>query len=91
MRVYEHPLNGYREEVTRWAMLWALLFGPLYFIAKGAYGLAFLIFLIAIVIAVPTAGVGPFIVHVIVVFATPSLLDRSYMRRGWRRVAIPGT
>jgi hypothetical protein len=39
MTVYVHPVNGYREEV-RFAPLWALLLGPVYFAYKGCWGVA---------------------------------------------------
>jgi hypothetical protein len=42
MMVFENPVNGYRETVDGGAVAWGLVFGPLYMMFRGLWGMAFL-------------------------------------------------
>ena len=35
--LYANPVNGHTEAISRWAWLWALLFGPFFFAARGVW------------------------------------------------------
>jgi hypothetical protein len=78
MTVYQNPVNGYKESVTCWSILWAFLFGPFYFCFKGAWGWAAL----SVIAAIVTAGVSLFVFP----FAAPSILETMYMKQGYKRV-----
>lgn len=88
MATFKHPSNGYEESVSILAPLWALLFGPLYFAVKGAWGAA-VIETILLVIAFSTAIFAVFLVPVVwVIFAIAALgiVNRTYLRKGWVKV-----
>lgn len=86
MAVFENPMNGYRESVGGSAILWTLLFGVFYLAYKGAWGWAFIGFLAALLLGSVTFGVGALVVWVLLAFAAPGLVEKSYLRKGWKRV-----
>ncbi len=67
-------MNGYEEQI-RFAWLWSLLFGFLYFAVKGAWGYC----LLTLVLAVCTAGLSWFVVP----FFAHRMMERHYLRGGW--------
>lgn len=78
-KVYENPQNGHKEGFnTIGAFFYALLFAPIYFIYKGAWGAG----IFAFVLAVMTAGLS----HLIMPFFAKGILHNAYMRKGWKQV-----
>lgn len=66
MARFVNPLNGYEQtDGGRYAWLWCLLFGPVYFLARGNYALG----LMSLILAGATAGfswlIFPFFVDLI--------------------------
>lgn len=98
MATYENPANGYREEVSRISILWAVLFGFFYFAIKGAWAYALLAFLIApvsaaawfiVFVLTKSNGLGliaAFAVWLAYAWAAPDVIGRRYLRAGWRQV-----
>ena len=80
---FRHPTNGYIERgATRWAWLWTLLFGPLYFVYKGLWGHAIVCFLLAI----PTLWLST----VAYALIASRLVNGHYRQRGWHDVTADG-
>lgn len=91
MFTFEHPGNGYRESVSDWAVLWALLFGPVYLGLRGLWGIAAAEVLAAVGLVLVAREPGVVVVlalvmHVAVALAAPAMLRRRYLRAGWRLV-----
>lgn len=86
MAVFENPMNGYRESIGVGAVLWTLLFGVFYLAYKGVWGWAFIGFFAALLLGAVTAGVGAFIVWILLAFAAPGLIEKTYLRKGWKEV-----
>jgi len=82
---FMNPANRYIEKATGpWTWLWALLFGPFYFIYKGAWPHAFayvfaLLFLGRDVIAVLVAT----LLWIVFAFAAYPIVRKTYLRKGW--------
>lgn len=77
---------GYTEQVTGvLSWLWALLFGPLYFLVKGAWGHAVVYFIIASTVL---AIAPPLIVFLWFgyAFATYGIIQKQDFRKGWVKV-----
>lgn len=74
---YLNPINGYAEDSSL-PFLWCLLFGPLYFLAKGIWLHA----VASLVLALCTAGMS----WLIYPFAAGSIVRSHYGRRGWTRI-----
>jgi hypothetical protein len=70
---FQNPSNGYTEQV-RFAGLWTLLFGPLYFAVKGVWTHAIIAFVL-----MPTV-----ISWFIYPFFARQIVIRSYLRAGWK-------
>lgn len=83
---FTNPANGHTEVVSQMSMLWALLFGPLYYLLCGLWAPCALFALVAGGI---WSAMGPpgtlLVMPVWVAFAllTVSLRRKSYLRRGW--------
>jgi len=87
---FENPANGYREKATGgWTWLWALLFGPFYFLYKGAWPHAVVSFVLTIVIF---SGTTKYLIvelvmwsAVAVVYAVAAypIVRKTYRRAGW--------
>ncbi|MDC3385625.1 hypothetical protein OAW67_00505 [Planktomarina sp.] len=75
---FENPQNGYRETVSRFAWVWALLFGFLYFAFKGVWRHA----LIGLLLGLVTAGFS----WLIYPFFARSIVANHYRRQGWVEV-----
>ena len=71
---FRNPANGYIE-TSETPGLYAFLFGPLYFLSKGAWGHA----LISFVLALLTFGLS----WIVYAFASRSIIRTMYLRRGW--------
>jgi hypothetical protein len=79
MTAYEHPANGYREVGgTGLSWLWCLLFGFFYFAFKGVWVHA----LVGFFLAICTSGLS----WLIYPFFARGIVDRGYLKRGWRVV-----
>ena len=74
----ENPSNGYRETVSRFTWLWALIFGALYFAYKGIWRH----FVIGLILGVCTAGIS----WLIYPFFAKGIVVKSYQKQGWREV-----
>jgi hypothetical protein len=86
MAVYENPNNGYREGAGLLSIVWTLLFGSLYLAYKGAWGWAFIMFIVVLGGGAVSFGVlAPILWLVFAPFA-PIMIEQSYLRRGWIRV-----
>lgn len=94
MSVFEHPSNGYREKagsVLSW--LWCLLFGGLYLVANGFFGLFGAWVLILMATAAIHPGVAAFVGFVMNLLFAMSIYDmyeKKYLRMGWRKVREDG-
>lgn len=72
---FKNPANDYEVEVNNLAILWAILFGPLYFIVHSVWSH----FFISLVLAVLTMGLSvPFYA-----LAAPQIVRNKYMSNGW--------
>lgn len=71
---FRNPLNGYEEEVGI-AWPWCLLFGPLYFAAKGVWSHA----AISLIVAIATGGLS----WLVYPFFARAIVEQHYLRNGW--------
>lgn len=74
---YKHPTSDYTE-TTKFAFLWCLLIGSLYFILKESYKHAAISFILAVV----TSGVS----WIIYPFFAKGIMHTHYMRKGYTEV-----
>ena len=73
---FKNPANGYVEESSELAaVLVTLLIAPLYFLIKGAIGMA----LASLVAALCTFGLS----NIVFAFCAPSITRQNYLRNGW--------
>ena len=79
-RVFTNPANGYEYRLNN-AGLWAFLFGPMYFMAQGAWAAA-IIYVVAILVSSPTV-IGPVIVWIVGAIVAKTVVANTYLRRGW--------
>jgi uncharacterized membrane protein YfbV (UPF0208 family) len=86
-QMFEHPSNGHTEMVSGWSALWVLLFGGLYLLFKGlwAHVLTWLILGIGLSIAL-AVPIPAFVVTIVYAFTIQGILERQYLRKGWRAV-----
>lgn len=88
-RQFQNPLNGHSEYVTRWAHLWAALFGLFYFAVKGQWRH---VVAQVVVIALLLAAFGPpgtlfaGVMWIVYAIMAPGILATSYLRNGWIEV-----
>ncbi len=80
---FKNPQNDYVEE--SWCpWIYALFFGPLYFLFKGIYRHFFLSLIVILVTS--WTIVVPVLTWVVYMFAAPSIVAESYLRKGWVEV-----
>lgn len=87
-RHFEHPGNGHREKVGVVDVVGALLLGPLYYFARGAWGYGVVLLLLALASAyMGILGLYWFVFWwgLFAAAAIPTIAQ-SYLRRGWREV-----
>ena len=89
LAVFEHPQNGYREQVPRLAWLWMMLFGIFYLMARQLWGHVVIVALIIVAVVM----VSPWLLLWVALPAwlfyigkAGELISASYYRRGWRLV-----
>jgi|ETNmetMinimDraft_2_1059921.scaffolds.fasta_scaffold51450_2 hypothetical protein len=75
---FKNPKNGYTESVPRLAWLWTFLFGVIYFAIKGVWRHAFVGFILALCTFGISWLIYPFFAH--------SILEKQYLRNGWKPV-----
>lgn len=86
--IFEHPQNGHRERVSRLGHLWALLFGPFYFVIKGAWkhvGILLLVFAFGFIFG-DTGSLIIMITWLGYAVAAPWVVADNYRRRGWHEI-----
>jgi len=91
MSRFENPGNGYREEVSPLTWLWVLLFGWVYMLVKGLWGHVALQVALIFGAALLSGGPGAFIgipLWLVYVFAAKGILERRYLRRGWKQIDV---
>ncbi len=76
---FRHPVNSHVETVPRFAWLWTILFGTLYFIARGVWSHAVISFILAWL----TWGAS----NLIYSFFSGKIIVAHYRKRGWIEVA----
>lgn len=79
-KFYKNPANGYEERIADTWLL-CLLFGPLYFAAKGIWTHA----LVSLVLALVTFGIS----WLIYPFLARGIIEKNYLRKGWIPVEQP--
>lgn len=82
---FMNPANRYIEKVTgAWTWLWPLLFGPFYYIYKGAWPYAFAYLLALILLGGGQTGVLlSFVLWVVFAIAIYPVVRATYSRSGW--------
>lgn len=82
-----NPATGKKEQVTNgYAGLWVFLFGAFYFFYKGMWMEAVLWTIIAIIVALPTMGLGYLVLQIILWFTIGNLIRNNYRKNGWKDV-----
>jgi hypothetical protein len=86
--IFEHPLNGHRETVSRLSHLWMLLFGIFYLMMKGLWPhVAVWVMIALFTMAAPIFGItAALIAWIVYAVMAPSLIAANYRRKGWRAV-----
>ena len=97
-RIFEQPYTKTRRAIGPNAMLWSLLFGPLYYWRQGALieGVVFAVATIPILfVDVDSSLISPTLLSVLTtlvwlasVILAPFLLAASYRRRGWVEIEV---
>jgi polyferredoxin len=73
---HKNPTNGHEVfGADNWAILWTLLFGPLYFMYKGVWKHFFL----SIIIAFMTLGIS----WLVYIFLAKDIVNNQYLHNGW--------
>lgn len=72
--------NGYKEETSK-EWLWSLLFGAFYFAYKGIW----IHFVIYLILAIATGGVGLIFLWFIYPFFASTIVENHYLKNGWKR------
>ena len=78
MTTFKNPANGNIEAITRKDFYWCLLFGFLYFVKKKMWFHAVLSF----VLSIGTYGISILIYP----FFVKSILQKEYVKKGWKIV-----
>ena len=95
-RYFQNPANGYVERATSgWTWLWALLFGPFFFLYKGAWPHV-LVYVGALVWAgssrrLSIADLIATVVWIAYAVAAAAIVRTRYRQRGWRETNSLGT
>lgn len=84
MKFY-NPHNGHSRTVGDGAYWWPLLFGPIYFLIRGAWP-AFLVLLVIDGVIGVLAFPLVFVVNFIVAFFTRRIMKAHYLSRGYQLV-----
>jgi hypothetical protein len=81
MMKFKHPANESEATIPATARLWALLFGPAYFAAKGLWVVA----VVETVLCIATVTIPQVLAFVWIAFAlaVDTSLAKHYRRRGW--------
>lgn len=83
---FKNPQNDYVEE--SWCpWLYALLFGPLYFLFKGSYK-HFFIYVIVVVVTGFTILI-PILAWIVYTLSATSIVREYYLSKGWVEVGNP--
>jgi hypothetical protein len=85
--VFENPSNGYQESVSKLSMLWTLLFGFIYFSVKGVWTHAIAYVALMLLLGSWTLGIGAVLVWIVYAPFAPAILEKNYLRKGWRKVS----
>lgn len=81
MELFRNPNNDYTEAASsHLSWLWCLLFGCIYFLARGNYRHMLLSFLFAVF----TFGFS----HLIYPFFVYPINDAYYLRKGWKKMNV---
>ncbi len=85
---FRHPWNGYVESVGPLAILWAFLFGPIYFAVRRVWLHAAILLAIDValwstfwIFALPFVALA----HGIYALLAPGIVKRDLLRRGYAR------
>lgn len=78
---FEHPLNGYRQNVTWLSHLAVFLIGPIYCAVKGMWGH----FWLYLVLIIPTVG----LVWIWYIFFIGNYVKHHYLKDGYKVVTKP--
>ena len=81
IRTFRNPANNYTWRISPYAGIWALLFGPLYFVTHGAWPAAIIYIVVCFASAVTV--IGPFIVWIVGAFIASDIVATAYLRKGW--------
>lgn len=87
--VYKNPHNGYEESVDLGDIFLAILFGPLYFAAKGVWGWAIIMSTFSsFLLLVPfyQTALMAVIPYILIGFSAGNILNVHYQRLGWKKV-----
>lgn len=83
-KVYENQANGYRERVKDGFNWVVLLFGPFWYLFNGMVGMGLFWLLVALLVGIPTVGIGGLIVWIIAGFMANSQKEKKYLQKGWK-------
>lgn len=75
---FENPDNGYVVQVSTSDAFLVLLFGSLYFAAKGVWSHA----IVSLIVAIATIGIS----WLVYPFFTRSIMEDHYLKMGWREL-----
>lgn len=82
MACFKNPQNDYQECVGLMSFLWCFLFGLIYLAYKGLWTH----FVVVLLIAAFTGGIGAIIAWVIYPFFIIIILNNKYKRMGWKQI-----
>lgn len=84
---FRNPQNGYEEKATTgWSWLWAFLWPPLYYAAKGIWTHAVVSFLLAWVLGGFSYGAAAFFVGIAYAIMNRGIVRAHYLKKGWLEV-----
>lgn len=83
-KIYENPQNGYREEIPTGFNVWVLLFGPFWYLFNGMIGKGILWFVVALILASFTFGIGALVIWIILAFKANKAREKQYLSNGWK-------
>lgn len=83
-KIYENPVNGYRERVKDGFNWVVLFFGPLWYFFNGLPGKGFGWFLVAVLVGAFTFGFGAIVVWLIAGVKANTEKEKMYLEKGWK-------
>ncbi|MDN5362686.1 MAG: hypothetical protein PWP70_1733 [Moorella sp. (in: firmicutes)] len=86
VKIYENPVNNYREKVKEGFNWWVLLFGPLWYLFNGMVGQGIGWFMVAVFAGYFTLGIGTVIVWIIAGAKANADKEKKYLQKGWKFV-----